>query len=452
MRARNGPAESMAVPESVPAFSSWSPFRRREDDEVQEACGPRGTWAVIAGGGTGGHVIPAISIGRAIVELGHPASAVHFVGSRRGIEGRLVPEAGFAITLLPGRGLARRLTVDNVPAVAGLAAATVRAMALIARRRPSIVVSVGGYASLPCVLAAITLRAPLIIAEQNAVPGAANRVAGRFARAAAVSFDGTELPRSVVTGNPVRPEVLAVDRDEQLNRAAAKAALGLPSDVILIAAIGGSLGARRINDAVVALAAEWAGRSGVAIRHVIGARDWETTTAACPRSVQGGLVYQQVRYEDRMDLVYAAADVAVCRAGASTVAELAIVGLPAVLVPLPGAPRDHQTANGQALVAIGAATVIADHELGPERLAAELDRVLADAGRLAAMGKAARSLAHPDAALAVAALAEEHARGRSKPAEEKIRAIPRRLGGVLRRRSVVRPGSWRWTERRHARG
>ena len=380
------------------------------DDRVPDACGPRGTWAVIAGGGTAGHVIPAISIGRALVDHGHPPSSIHFVGSRRGVEGRLVPEAGFAITLLPGRGIARHLTVDNLAAVGGLTAATVEAARIMVRRRPSVVISVGGYASLPSVLAAIALRAPLVIAEQNAVPGAANRLAGRFARAAAVSFEGTDLPRAVVTGNPVRPEVRAVDRDDASSRVAARRALGLPLDAVVLAAIGGSLGARRINDTVVRLAAAWAGRGGMAIRHVVGGRDWETIAAARPDSVPGGLLYQQVRFEDRMQLVYTAADLMVCRAGASTVAELAAVGMPAILVPLPGAPGDHQTANARALVEAGAATVIPDEQLGADGLAAGLDALLADPAGLAAMGRAARSLARPDAAVAVAALAEHHAR------------------------------------------
>jgi UDP-N-acetylglucosamine:LPS N-acetylglucosamine transferase len=301
------------------------------------------------------------------------------------------------------------LSLDNIAAVAGLVAAAVHSVVLLARRRPSIVVSVGGYASVPCVAAAIMLRVPYIVAEQNAVPGAANRLAGRFARAAAVSFENTDLPRAVVTGNPVRPEVLAVDRANRVDRSLARRALGLPPDGLVIAAIGGSLGAKRINDAVVGLAAQWADRPAVAIRHIVGDRDWDHITALCPPSIDGGLVYQQVRYEDRMELVYAAADIAVCRAGASTVAELAVVGLPAVLVPLPGAPGDHQTANAGALAGLGAATVIADHALGPERLAVELDELLADFAHLAAMGKAARSLARPDAAAAVAELAEKHA-------------------------------------------
>ncbi len=373
------------------------------------AASPRATWAVIAGGGTAGHVLPAIAIGQALVERGHPAETIHFIGSRRGIEGRLVPEAGFSISVLPGRGVARRLTLDNVGAVAGLLAALVLAVILLARRRPAVVISVGGYASVPCVIASTLLRVPLVVAEQNAVAGAANRLGARLARASAVSFEGTDLPRAVVTGNPVRSETLRVDRGPA-GRAAARSALGLPLDATVLAVYGGSLGARRINDAVIGLAWRWQGRAGYAIRHIVGERDWDAMQAAAPQPPPEGLTYQQVRYENRMDLVYGAADVAVCRAGATTVADLAAVGLPALLVPLPGAPGDHQTANARVLERAGAARLVPDGELNPERLAAELDTLLADRDRLAAMARAARSVAHPGAAAAVAALAEQHAR------------------------------------------
>jgi undecaprenyldiphospho-muramoylpentapeptide beta-N-acetylglucosaminyltransferase len=372
------------------------------------------TWAVIAGGGTAGHALPAVAIGRALVEAGHPPSAIHFVGSRRGIEGRLVPEAGFSITLLPGRGVARQFTLSsiarNAGALAGLVAATVQAIVLVARRRPAVIISVGGYASVPCVVAAVLLRVPLLVAEQNAVPGAANRMAARFARAAATSFEGTDLPRAVVTGNPVRPEVATVTRD-QAARAAARTALGLPGDGMIVAAFGGSLGSRRINEAIAELASKWADRTGLAVLHIVGQRDWDDFAGRDQALPAGGLCYRQVCYEDRMNLVYAAADVAVCRAGASTVAELAAAGLPAVLIPLPGAPGDHQTANARALVDAGAARIIPDRELTAARLADELDEVLADPATLARMSVAARSVARPDAAARVARLAEEHARG-----------------------------------------
>ncbi len=361
-------------------------------------------WAIICGGGTAGHVVPAIAVGRALVDRGHPAASIHFVGARHGIEGRLVPAAGFGVTLLPGRGLVRRLTVGNIRAVVGLAVAAVKGVALVARSRPAVIVSVGGYASLPGVLASVVLRVPLVVVEQNAAPGAANRLAARVARAAAISFPGTPLPRAVLTGNPVRQEVLAVDRSPA-GRAAARQALGLPADATVVVAFGGSLGARTINRSVLGLAERWRHRSGLAIYHVVGTRDWDMITAARPHLADDGLWYRQVRYEDQMEVVYAAADIAVCRAGASTVAELAAVGLPAVLVPLPGAPNDHQTANARALVDVGAARLIADGEARADRLGAELDGLM-DGATLESMARAAASVAHRDAAASVAELVE----------------------------------------------
>jgi UDP-N-acetylglucosamine--N-acetylmuramyl-(pentapeptide) pyrophosphoryl-undecaprenol N-acetylglucosamine transferase len=366
-------------------------------------------FALIAGGGTGGHITPAVAIGRALVAAGHPVETIRFVGSARGMERRLVPAAGFDVVLLPGRGLARRWTADNVGAVAGTVAAVVRAVILVGRLRPKVVVSVGGYASVPCVVAAWLWRVPLVVAEQNAVPGLANRLAGRVARAAAVAFPGTALPRAVVTGNPVRPEMAAVDRSAD-GRRAARRALDLPEAAFVVAVSGGSLGARRINRAVVALATAWIDRGGWAVHHVVGERDATALAAEAPATRPDGLVYHQIAFEDRMDLVYAAADVAVQRAGASTVFELAAAGVPAVLVPLPGAPGDHQTLNARRLEAAGGAVVVADADLDADRLGAELDGLAADPDRLRRMGEAVRALARPDAAAAVAALAELHAR------------------------------------------
>ena len=366
-------------------------------------------WAVIAGGGTGGHVVPAVAIGKALVERGHPAGTIHFVGSKRGIEGRLVPAAGFELTLLPGRGIARRLTLDNLGAVLGLMSALVRAVALLRRLRPAVVITVGGYASVACATAAAILRIPLVVAEQNAVPGLANRLAGRFARACAVSFEGTPLPRAVYTGNPVRAEIVEIDRS-QSGREKARESLGIPPGRIVVAVAGGSLGARRINEATVGLAHLWGSRADVAIRHVVGERDFEQISAGAPEPPAGGLVYQLVRFEERMDLLLTAADIAVQRAGASTVAELAVAGVPSVLIPLPGAPGDHQTMNAKRLADAGAAVLLPDAETDAGRLAAEIEHLSADRGRLEAMALAAKALGQPRAADSVAALAEENAR------------------------------------------
>jgi undecaprenyldiphospho-muramoylpentapeptide beta-N-acetylglucosaminyltransferase len=364
---------------------------------------------VVAGGGTAGHVEPALAVGRTLVERGHPPESIHYVGSRRGIEARLVPAAGFELTLLPGRGINRRLSRANLEAVPGLVAAFGRSIGLMARLRPSVVLSVGGYAGLPAALAGVMMRVPLIVAESNAVPGAANRLVGRFAAAAAVAFEGTALPRAVVTGNPVRPEVVAVDRSPD-GRKVARGELGLAAGRSVVAVFGGSLGALRINQATMELVESWAARRDLTVYHVIGRRDWPEMSARAARLDLDRELYRPVEYEERMPTLYAAADLVVCRAGATSIAELAVVGLPAVLVPLPGAPGDHQTANARSLAREGAAVCLADGECTAVRLAGEIDGLLGDRARIEEMSLRARQVGRPRAADHVASLVEEHAR------------------------------------------
>lgn len=375
------------------------------------------TWAIVAGGGTAGHVLPGLAVARELVRRGRDASSILFVGAERGIESRLVPEAGFEVELLPGRGIERRLSVQNVVALWGLTTALWRAVRLVHRRRPAVVLALGGFASAACALAALLWRVPLVVAEQNARAGAANRLVARLARACAVPFDETDLPKAVVTGNPVRDEVLAVAADRDV--LAARSELGLPEDRTVVVVFAGSLGSRRINEAVYGAVGRWAHRDDLAIHHVIGTRDWEDRPAVArdldeardgPDGPAVGLVYQPIRYQDRMDLVLGAADLAVCRAGGTTVAELAVVGVPAVLVPLPIATRDHQTANAGPFVRSGAAVLIPDGELDVDRLVAEVEALVGDPSRLADMAVAARGLGRPDAAGAVADLVESTAR------------------------------------------
>jgi len=245
----------------------------------------------------------------------------------------------------------------------------------------------------------------------DAVPGAANRLLGRFARACAVGWEGSSLPRAVVTGTPVRPEIAGVQRGPD-ERRAARRRLGLPEDRPTVAVFGGSLGAHRINRAVLDLSERWKDRDDRSIYHIVGRRDWDETLGVGPGAGPDptGLALRRVAYEDRMDVVYASADVVVCRAGAMTVAELAVAGVTSILVPLPGAPGDHQTANARVLERAGAAVVVADDRLDPDGLGTLLDHLLGDPGRLGAMGTAASSLARTDAAAAGARLVEARAR------------------------------------------
>ena len=370
----------------------------------------RSCWAIIAGGGTAGHVSPAIAIADALVAAGHPRDSVHYVGSARGIERDVVPAAGFPLTLLPGRGIQRKLTFANVGAIVGVLVATVRAIALVRRLRPHVVVAVGGYAAVPVAIAAIVWRVPIVDAEQNAKPGAANRFIGRFAKSTAVAFADTPQPHAVVTGNPVRAAVLAVDRVRDRDKA--RAELGIEAGRTVILVMGGSLGARKLNLVALEAVQRWRDRDDLTVRHIVGRRDWDEVTA---KLAAGGATkdlahYQLVEYDDDMPRTYAAADIAVCRAGASTCFELAAVGLPAILVPSPYVTADHQTANARHLVAAGAAVLVEDDQLDADRLVADIDALLRDHERLAAMADAMRAFARPCAAAEIAALAEQHAR------------------------------------------
>ncbi len=366
------------------------------------------TFAIVTGGGTAGHVLPALAIADALVAAGHPRSSVHYAGSERGIEARLVPPTGYPMTLLPGRGIQRRMTAANVGAVWGLLIAAVRAVRLVGRLRPSVVVAVGGYASVAVGLAAVVRRVPLVVAEQNAAPGAANRLLARFAKHCAVSFEGTPLPNAVVTGNPIRPDIVAID--PKRDRAAARRARDVGEGRYLLLVFGGSLGALRINQAVLAALPAWRGRNDLTVHHVIGNRDWDVVAAAAPDDT-GSLEYRPIRYEDDMPAALAAADLAVCRSGSSTCFELAAVGLPSVLVPSPHVTADQQTQNARRLVEAGAAVLVPDAELDGPRLVAEVDALLRDERRRQSMAAAARAWARPDAAGAIAALVEAAAHG-----------------------------------------
>lgn len=364
------------------------------------------TWALIAGGGTAGHVVPALAVAKALVARGHRPDEIHFVGARRGMEAELVPAAGFGITLLPGRGInERKLTLANVLAAGALAGAGAAGVGVVARHRPAVVLCVGGYASLAPGIAAGILRRPLVLHEQNAVPSAANKVNSRFARACAVSLPGTPLARPVLTGNPVSAEFASLDRTPAAKRAA-RARLGLDPDKTLIAAWGGSLGSRRINEAVGGLVAAWSDRAELVVHHVVGRRDfpgWRSPAA-------GRITYRAVEYESAMADLLVAADVGVSRAGATTVAELAMAGLPAILVPLPIATEDHQSANARVLVDAGGALTVQDRDLDTTSLAALLEPLIADPERRSRMSKAMSTLGRPDAAERVAELMETHAR------------------------------------------
>lgn len=347
-------------------------------------------FAVITGGGSAGHVLPALAVAEALEDAGHPAGDIHYVGARRGIESRLLPDTPYSHTLLDVDGLQRGFSGSdlrrNAAFLPKLATAVRHAGRLLRELQPKVVISVGGYASLPAVLAARRQRIPIVVVTYDRQPGQSSALTARFAAAVAAAYEGSPLPRATVTGAPVRRVIREVERGR--GRAAARQALGLPDDRFVVAVIGGSLGSGVLNDAIAAYVDAYGADSSLAVRHVVGERF--AASAAAPRDGADGVLYQVVGYEPRMDLVYAAADLLVGRGGATTVAEVSVTGVPAILVPWAGAAEDHQTGNVRWLADAGAAVLLAEAEVS--RLGEEIEALRTDDQRRHAIGASAASM------------------------------------------------------------
>lgn len=357
------------------------------------------TFAVVTGGGSAGHVLPALAIAEALVDHGHEPSDVHYVGARRGIETKLLAATPFPHTFLDVVGLQRELNLANVRRNAAvlpkLVVARRAAVGLLRELRPAIVVSVGGYASLPAVLAAHRLRIPIVVVSYDRIPGRASALTARIAAASAVAFPDSLLPRAVVTGAPVRRRILEADRDR--DRDAARTRLGLPADRFVLAVTGGSLGSSALNDAVAAYVERRAGDPGLAVRQVVGDRYLDRAPAG--RDGRDGVLHQVVGFDEHVEDLYCAADLLVARGGASTVAEVAVTGTPAVLVPWAGAAEDHQTRNVAWLADQGGAVLLPEAEL--LRLGDVVDGLRADPAARAALAEraAAAGAVHRSGAL-----------------------------------------------------
>ncbi len=368
---------------------------------------------VLAGGGTGGHVLPIRAIVEALLAEGVRPEDLVVVGSRRGNERQLLGDLGVELVLLPGRGLLRsahpRALARNAGAAVQLIAAAVRAVALVGRRRVRAVVSVGGYAAFGAGLGAVLWRRPLVLVDLDATPGLVNRVLRRFATAITAALPGDPDPRTVVTGAPVRAEVARVTRTAP-ERLEARHRLGLGAHGDVVAIVSGSLGAGSVNRAACDLAVRWRDRETTTLYHVTGARDEATVRARKREAGIGDSTWHVVGFEHHIADLWSACDVAVSRAGANTVAELCVTGVPSVLVALPGAPGDHQGHNAAVLAAAGAAVVLDDATLSGEELDAALSSLLADPERLVRMSDAARALARPDAAHRVAEVVLDRAK------------------------------------------
>ena len=357
---------------------------------------------VIAGGGTAGHVNPALALAGAL-----PRGSVSFLGTDRGAEASLVPAAGYELDRIEVRGFDRSRPLSLVGVGVQASRAVGAARRVLRRHGAQVLVGMGGYVSLPAVLAAASLRMPVVLHEQNVVLGLANRVSKRFARRIGVSFEetlGATGRKGVWVGNPIAAGFAELDRDAR--RVPARERFGLDPRRKTLLVFGGSQGARSVNEAAAGLVREWKDRTDVQILHITG-RDAHDTVAAAVRDAAGALVYRVEPYVETMTDAYAAADLALCRGGATTVAEITVVGLPALIVPYPYHRDRQQERHGRILERAGAARVLLDEELTTERLAREASELLASDARLASMGRAAASLGKPDAADALARLVME---------------------------------------------
>ncbi len=346
------------------------------------------TFAVVTGGGTSGHVVAALAVADALVARGHDRQAIHYAGATRGLEQRLLPPTGYPFSLFNVVGLQRSFSMRNLAFLPKLLRSTWQAVGLVRKLSPKVVVNVGGYASFPVTAAAILCRVPIVVVSYDRRPGLVSKLVARRAAACAVAFEGSPLPRAELTGAPIRQEIVAIDRNN--DRKGARAELGLPDDRFVFAVVGGSLGAQRLNQVTVDIVAELGERGDLAVYHVVGERNLES--AAPGRDGSHGIMYQVRGYEDRMPLVYAAADLMMTRAGAATIAELATVGMPALVVPWPGAAENHQVGNARELSDHHAAVLIEESDLTTDRVVGEVTSLMADHAKLAEMSAASAAL------------------------------------------------------------
>ncbi|MCW2853587.1 MAG: murG [Nocardioides sp.] len=355
---------------------------------------------LLAGGGTAGHTSPLLATADALRRL-DPDVEITCLGTPRGLESTVVPAAGYPLELIAPVPLPRRPNADLLRVPGRLRGAVKETLAIVDRVRPDVVVGYGGYVSMPAYLAARRRRLPLVVHEQNTVPGLANKAGARVATRVAVSFPDTPLPRAEYVGLPIRRMISQLDRPAL--RAEARAFFGLDPDRPTLVVTGGSQGARRLNQAISG-ASTALGEAGVQVLHVVGPKGEATpgpTTAT-------GAPYVVVGFVDRMDLALAAADLMVCRAGASSVVEAAASGVPAIFVPLP-IGNGEQARNARPVVDAGGALLVDDADLTADWVAATVPALATDPARLAAMSVAATALVPRDADDRLAAIVLEAA-------------------------------------------
>lgn len=360
---------------------------------------------VIAGGGTAGHVNPAIALAHAL--SGHD---VTFIGTARGVESTLVPAEGFELRTIDVAGFDRSKPMSIFKTGMRALAAVEQTRKILIAVDPDVVVGMGGYVSLPASFAAKSRGLPLLLHEQNIVLGLAHKVSKPLAARVAVSFEDTLREvgkKGVYTGNPVKAELTKLDLGEA--RRAGQRTFDLDPERQTLLVFGGSLGAKRINLAASGLRTLWAKRNDLQILHISGRAQFEALRDA-PAGPPGSLIYRLVPYAAEMAEAYAVADLALCRGGATTVAELGVLGTPSIIVPYPFHRDKQQERHGKVLEVAGAAVVLADADTSASSVASLAEDLFADEQRLAHMKEQAASLGRPDAAERLAQLVSEAAR------------------------------------------
>lgn len=346
--------------------------------------------AVIAGGGTSGHVIPALAIAEALVDDGIDMEQIVYFGALRGVETTLVPPTGLRHEFFDVVGVKREMSwvalKNNISFVPRMLRARRRAIAFFEEHRPRVVISVGGYASLPAVLAARRCGVPIVVVSYDRRPGRSSKWAARRAARCAVAFPNSELPRSEWTGAPVRRAIREIDRKTDRERSRRK--WGIRDDTFLIGVIGGSLGSGILNEAVAAYAQAHRGDGTLAIHHVVGKRFYGDY-ARQGSTDSHGLDYRVVAYEDDMVTLLSSVDLLIGRGGAGTVAEVSTVGVPAILVPWSGAADDHQRENVRWLSDMGAAILLEESDI-TSHLSNMIDDLRVDPAALEEMSRRAR--------------------------------------------------------------
>lgn len=366
---------------------------------------------LLSGGGTAGHIYPALTVANLLAEGGH--DEVLFVGTPDGLEARLVPEAGVAFVPISSAGFDRGNPITLVTSGFRVLASVVRSWRLLRTYRPDVVTGFGGYVSLPVGLAAVITRTPLILHEQNSVPGLANRLLSRWAGTAAITYESSAKylkhpGRAVVTGNPIREAITHSTRES------GRAALGLDPGAVVVLVFGGSRGARKLNESVVRLWPEFSSVPGLQLVHVTGRIDAASVAEQMAGQVGGGSgAYHLHEYIDDMGGAIAAADVVVARAGATSIAEITAIGRASVLVPYPYATDDHQTLNARAVAAGGGAIVVPDAEVETDAFSSAVLGLVRDSRKRERMASAAAALGRPDAGRRVAEMVRSAANGRN---------------------------------------